>query len=244
MRIACLPLLLVVLALPAAEPAFSVLAFSRTAGFRHGSIASGQRMLAELGGQHGFAVTASEDAALFTADALARHRVVVFLCTTGDVLDETQQRAFEAFIRAGNGFVGIHSATDTEYEWPWYAALVGGQFNGHPHNQDAVLTVVDRTHPSTAHLGETWKRHDEWYNFKNLDDRVTVLLTLDESTYQGGTNGAYHPACWYHEYDGGRAWYTAGGHTDESYAEPDFRAHVLGGIRWAAGVGEKSATGD
>lgn len=219
---------------PAPEP-FGVLVFTKTAGFRHGSIAAGARALAELGPAHGFTTTHTEDAAIFTDADLAPFAVIVFLNTTGDILDDDQQAAMERFVRAGGGFVGIHSAADTEYAWPWYAGLVGAQFRSHPAIQPAEIDVIDRDHPSTRHLPARWARTDEWYDFRSQPaDTVRVLMNLDESTYTGGVMGDPHPIAWYHHYDGGRALYTAGGHTDESFAEPDFRQHLAAAIRWAA----------
>lgn len=230
---------------PDAEPAKAparnprVLVFTKTAGFRHGSIASGVAALTELGTKEGFRVVQSEDAAVFADHVLARFDVIVFLNTTGDILDDEQQAAMERFIRSGKGFVGIHSATDTEYDWPWYTGLVGAQFRSHPPVQPAEIDVIDREHPSTAHLPARWPRTDEWYDFRAQPPAtVRVLMNLDESTYNGGQMGDPHPIAWCHEYDGGRAIYTAGGHTNESFAEPDFRAHLAGAVRWAAGHDE------
>jgi len=218
----------------AAEP-FDVLVFSKTAGFRHGSIPAGNTMLVELGQTHGFSVEVTEDAKAFTDANLKRFAVVVFHNTTGDVLDEAQEDVFERYIQAGGGFAGIHAATDTEYDWPWYNELVGGYFAGHPAVQPARHDVVDGDHPSTQHFPATFERTDEWYNFKQYNDGVSVLLTLDETTYEGGGMGDFHPIAWYHDFDGGRAWYTGGGHTKAAFSEPEFRQHVLGGICWAAG---------
>ncbi|ACY48616.1 Crp/FNR family transcriptional regulator [Rhodothermus marinus DSM 4252] len=219
------------------EPAFRVLVFSRTAGYRHDSIPDGIAAIQELGAAHGFQVTATEDPAYFQPDSLAKFAVVVFLNTSGDVLDALQQEAFRAYIQNGGGFVGVHAASDTEYDWSWYGNLVGAYFKNHPHIQEAVVRVVDRTHPSTKELPEAWTRTDEWYNFREnpRTKGVQVLAVLDETTYEGGEMGEDHPISWYHLYDGGRAWYTAMGHTKESYAEPLFRQHLLGGILWAAG---------
>jgi len=215
---------------------FSVLVFSKTAAYRHQSIPAGIDAIRALGAANGFEVDATESAALFTDDNLKRYRVVVFLNTSGDVLGPEEQAAFERFIQHGGGFVGIHSATDTEYDWPWYGRLVGTYFLDHPAIQEATL-IVDRRHSSTAHLPARWTRTDEWYNFRALPGSgVQVLIRLDETTYSGGKMGANHPMAWHHEFDGGRAWYTALGHTDESYSDPNFRTHLLGGIRWAAGV--------
>jgi type 1 glutamine amidotransferase len=223
---------------PAArEPAFRVLVFTKTAGFRHGSIEPGAAALAAIGDRHGFRTTRTEDAGLFTDESLADYRVIVFLNTTGDILNPDQEAAMERFIRAGNGFVGVHSAADTEYGWKWYAGLVGAYFRSHPPVQPAEIAVIDRDHPSTDHLPERWPRTDEWYDFRSRPaDTVRVLMNLDESTYTGGVMGDPHPIAWCHEYDGGRALYTAGGHTNESFAEPDFRRHLAGAIRWAAGL--------
>lgn len=213
-----------------------ILIFSKTEGYRHDCIPVAVAALRNLCNSNGIAVDTTEDGADFNEKNLKRYQTVVFLCTTGDVLDPVQETEFQRYIQAGGGYVGIHSATDTEYGWTWYGGLAGGYFNGHPAIQDAVLKVENHSHPATSHLkGDTWQRRDEWYNFKDLNPNVKVLLSLDESSYQGGTNGAKHPASWYQEYDGGRAFYTALGHTKESYSEPDFLKHLLGGIRYAIG---------
>jgi uncharacterized protein len=218
-----------------AEP-YAVLVFTRTTGFRHASIADGVEALQALGAEHGFRVQVTEDAGAFTDASLATYRAVVFLCTTGDVLDEAQQAAFERYIRAGNGFAGVHSASDTEYGWPWYQGLVGATFADHPPIQSGRARVVEARHPSTAHLPPTWERVDEWYNFRDVRPGLTVLLEADERSYVGGSHGEHHPMAWYHAYDGGRAWYTAFGHTPESYRDAAFRQHLLGGLEHAAGV--------
>lgn len=211
----------------------AVLVFSRTTGFRHDSIPTGIAALAALGAEHDFTVRSTEDPAEF--HRLSAYQVVVFLSTSGDVFDDAQRAAFEAYIRAGGGFVGVHSASTTEYDWPFFGELVGAYFDQHPHVQEGAVTVVDADHPATAHLPARWVRTDEWYDFRsNVRGRARVLLTLDESSYTGGRMGEDHPFAWCHETLGGRSFYTAGGHTDESYADPDFRAHLLGGIRWAA----------
>ena len=224
-----------------------VLVFSKTAGFRHDSIPAGVEAMKQLGTAHGFFVDATEDANRFADDSLARYSVVIFLNTTGDVLSDAQQEAFERYINAGGGFVGIHSATDTEHDWPWYGKLVGARFRSHPAIQKAVVEVVDRAHPSTTHLPERWERTDEWYDFDahprtRIGDRLRLLAVLDEATYAGGQMGQEHPFAWCHEFSGGRAWYTAGGHTIESFSEPAFLQHVLGGIQWAAGIDPGSAS--
>lgn len=215
-----------------------LLVFSKTAEYRHESIGEGVALLRALAQTHGWGFTATEDAAQFTA-ALATANVAVFLSTTGDVLDAAQQAAFEQFIGAGNGYVGVHAASDTEYDWPWYGALVGAYFKAHPAIQPATLHVEATSHASTAHLAKTWTRTDEWYGFRaNPRADVHVLLTLDESSYAAGDSamGADHPVAWYHEFAGGRAFYTALGHTVEGYRDDAFEAHLEGAIRWASGA--------
>ena len=220
---------------PQAPP--KILVFSKTAGFRHDSIPDGVGALRGLGAENNFAVDATEDAAAFTDANLAQYRAVVFLSTTGEVLDVSQQAAFERFIRRGGGYAGVHSASDTEYDWPWYGGLVGAYFRDHPAIQRAVVRVEEPAHPSTEALPTAWERTDEWYNFSsNPRGGAHVLATLDEATYMGGGMGADHPIAWCRRYDGGRAWYTGGGHTRESYGEPLFRRHLLGGIQFAAGL--------
>ncbi|MEV4760295.1 ThuA domain-containing protein [Micromonospora sp. NPDC049559] len=216
-----------------------MLVFSKTAGFRHDSIPAGIATIRQLGEENGFTVDATEDATAFNDANLARYKAVIWLSTTGDVLDADQQAAFERYVRAGGGYAGVHAASDTEYNWPWYGDLVGAYFASHPAQQQATVKVEDHAHPSTAHLPDEWSRFDEWYNFQtNPRGKVHVLASLDETSYAPGAGamGADHPTAWCHDYDGGRAWYTGGGHTIESYAEPEFRAHLLGGIQTAAGV--------
>nr|WP_245887142.1 ThuA domain-containing protein [Umezawaea tangerina] len=220
-----------------AQAPYQVLVFSKTAGFRHDSIPAGVQAIRDLGSANGFTVTATEDAAAFTATGLAKYAAVVFLSTTGDVLDSTQQTAFESYVNGGGGFVGVHAAADTEYDWPYYGQLVGAYFASHPNIQQVDVKVEDRAHPATAHLGPVWTRTDELYNYRtNPRAGVHVLATLDESSYTGGTMGADHPISWCKAQSNGRSFYTGLGHTTESYADPVFRAHLLGGIRYAAGV--------
>ncbi|MEU8532311.1 ThuA domain-containing protein [Streptomyces parvulus] len=220
----------------AADPAYKILVFSKTAGFRHSSIDDGLAALRDLGTAHNFTVDATEDAGAFTSGNLGQYRAVVFLSTTGDVLDGTQQTAFEQYIQGG-GYVGIHAAADTEYDWPFYDGLAGALFHSHPAVQSATVGVEDRAHDATAHLGRTWQRTDEWYNYRtNPRTTAHVLASLDESSYSGGNMAGDHPISWCKDYRGGRAFYTGGGHTDESFADPAFNRHLLGGIRWAAGL--------
>ncbi|WP_432824724.1 ThuA domain-containing protein [Dactylosporangium sp. CA-092794] len=225
-----------------AAPDFTVLVFSKTAGFRHDSIPTGITTVQQLGAANNFAVEATEDANAFTAANLARFKAVIWLSTTGDVLNAAQQTAFENYIRAGGGYVGVHAAADTEYDWAWYGNLVGAYFASHPAIQAATVRIADPAHPATAGLPAAWSRTDEWYNYRtNPRPQVHVLTTLDESTYSGGTMGADHPNTWCRAYDGGRSFYTGMGHTPASYSEAGFRTLLLGGIRYAAqGTGDCS----
>ncbi len=230
--------LLVAATVPGQTPAYRVLVFSATAAFRHASIPDGITTIRMLGSNNNFAVDVTEDATKFSDANLAQYRVVIFLSTTGDVLTNAlQESALQHFIQNGGGWVGIHAAADTEYTWPWYGGLVGAYFASHPAVQQATIKVADWVDPSTSMLPRRWTRTDEWYSFQtNPRSRVHVLATIDETTYAGGANGFDHPIAWSQNYDGGRAWYTAGGHTPESFAEPLFQAHLLGGIQFAAGI--------
>ncbi len=219
-----------------------ILVFSKTEGYRHESIPAGIAALRRLCRDNQMIMDTTEEAADFNEQNLRRYNAVVFLNTTGDVLNPTQEAEFERYIQAGGGYVGVHSATDTEYGWKWYGGLAGAYFDGHPAIQEASVQVKTHDHPATHHLpGDTWKRQDEWYNFKEFNPQVQVLLSLDEGSYEGGTmcqqpgHDPCHPISWCHEYDGGRAFYTEMGHTKESYSEPEYLQHLLGGLKYAIG---------
>src|SRR5687767_1116171 len=236
-----LPALLLTLAGTGAtqQPESRVLVFSKTAGYRHSSIETGIAAVQKLGREHAFSVEATEDAGAFSERNLRRFRAVVFLNTTGDVLNAAQQDALERYLQAGGGWVGIHSATDTEYEWPWYGRLAGAYFESHPNDPNVrkgTFRVVDKDHPATQGLPDRWEHEDEFYNFKAIDRDIRVLIDIDETSYEGGTNGARHPMSWYHPYDGGRAFYTNMGHTEATFSEPLFLRHLLGGLRYAIGT--------
>jgi len=220
----------------AAAGSFHVLLFSKTAAYRHDSIPAARTALMGMQSQGGFIADATEDAACFSATKLAGYQVVVFLMTTGDVLDDGQQAAFEDWVRAGGGYVGVHSASDTEYDWPFYGELVGAYFSDHPAIQPATVHIERPDHPVAAGLPDPWQRTDEWYNFRaNPRPDVTVLATVDETTYSGGTMGADHPITWLHERLGGRAFYTGMGHTAAAYSETPFLQMLLAALRWTAG---------
>jgi len=213
-----------------------VLIFTKTTGFRHQSIPKGAETVKNILDNAGILSVHSEDSGYFTADSLKQFAAVIFLNTTGDILDDEQKNAFEHYIRSGKGYVGIHAASDTEYNWPWYGGLVGGYFASHPHVQEAKLDIVNHGHPSTAHLPKVWFHKDEWYDFKDVKEGLHILMTLDETSYKGGKMGKFHPIAWFQEYDGGRAFYTGLGHTDESYDTENFQKHILGGIKYAIGI--------
>jgi uncharacterized protein len=233
-----LPLLLITLPLLFGFDSYTIkptriLVFSKTKGFRHASIPAGKTALLKMAQQNNWVIDTTEDATVFNKKSLKKYAAVIFLSTTGNILDSAQQLAFEKYIQSGKGFVGIHAATDTEYDWPWYCKLVGANFLSHPQQQTAVLNITNASHASTKHLPTAWQRWDEWYNFKNQNTAVNVLITIDEKSYKGGENGENHPMTWYHNYDGGRSFYTALGHTDESYSEENFLKHLFGGINYA-----------
>jgi type 1 glutamine amidotransferase len=233
----------------AGDPAFRVLVFSRTTGFRHASIPAGIQAIRQLGREHGFAVDDTEDPASFTSANLGRYAVVVFLNTTGNVLEPAHRTAFERYVSTGGGYMGIHSAADTEYEWPFYARVVGAYFNNHPLQQTASFVREDARHPATRHLAPRFTVFDEFYSFRRNPRQDThVLLRIDESSYSpdpntsnlpGGTPATGvmgdHPMSWCHRVDRGRSFYTALGHEPYLYAQDWYLRHLLGGLRTAAG---------
>jgi uncharacterized protein len=204
-----------------------LLVYTRTTGYRHACIPAGVQALRGLGG---FAVDATEE---FPAPALSGYAAIVFLSTSGTVLDEAGRDAFMAYLASGGSWLGIHGASTTEYEWPWFEGVTGARFAQHPAVQAATVSVEDHGHPATSHLPARWARRDEWYDFRsNPRQNVHVLLTVDESSYCGGTMGADHPVAWCHTYGGGRCLYTALGHTPESFSEPAFVSHLRGALEW------------
>lgn len=218
-----------------------ILVFSKTAAFRHESIEKGIEALKKMGERHHFLVDTTENADRFNEENLSRYSAVVFLSTTGDVLNQEQQNDFERFIQAGGGYVGIHAAADTEYDWPWYGKLVGAYFESHPMNPNVktgTFYTVDKNHLASDSLPDRFEKTDEFYSYKNINPDIKVLVKIDEKTYTGGTNGDDHPMVWYHEYDGGRSFYTAMGHTNETFEDPLFLRQLWGGLKYVMG-GEK-----
>jgi type 1 glutamine amidotransferase len=224
---------------------FSVLLFSKTAGWHHESILEGVVAIRDLGKLHDFKVFWTEDASrVFKDEELKKYKAVIFLSTTGDALNDLQQAAFERYIKAGGGFVGIHAAADTEYKWDWYTKMVGHMFKIHPEVQSAVLEVKDANFPGMDRFPKRFLFTEEWYQYDaSRSDKLHYLLTVDEKTYkphakwgpnEGKGMGDFHPIAWYQEYDGGRAFYTGLGHLPATFSDAAFMHHVYGGIYWAA----------
>ncbi|MGI5240478.1 ThuA domain-containing protein [Dactylosporangium sp. CA-139066] len=221
-----------------AYASFKVLVFSKTTGFRHDSIPAGIQAIKNLGAANNFTVDATEDDTLFTDAYLAQYKTVVFLSTTGDpVGTQAEKDTFQRYIEHGGGFVGVHAAADSGYSWAWYGKLVGAYFKQHPAIQPARVVVEDTAHPATSGLPSSITRTDEWYDFQtNPRGSVHVLTSVDNSSYTGSTMGSDHPTTWCQNYDGGRSFYTALGHTNESYSEANFLHILLGGILTTAGA--------
>lgn len=214
----------------------ALLIFSKTTDYRHESIAAGVEALRAIAREHGMEAIATEDASVFCERVLDRVRATVWLSTSGDVLAPEERAHFRTFIERGGAYVGVHAASATELDWPFYTALVGARFVGHPEPQQARLRIEDHAHPATAHLGAEWIRHDEWYEFdRNPRRDVRVLVSVDESSYSGGRMGD-HPLAWCHELGQARAFYTALGHSAADYADPTFYAHLSGAVSWALGA--------
>ncbi|MFD6492962.1 ThuA domain-containing protein [Streptomyces sp. NPDC060188] len=213
---------------------FRVLVYTRTADYRHDSIPAGIAAVRALGEAHGFAVDATEDPAAFEAP-LDAYAAVVFLSTSGDVLTPPGRDRLAAYVDGGGGFAGVHAAACTEYDWPYYGELLGARFDRHPDLQPGRAVVEDHGHPATRHLSRVWEFTDEWYDFRATPrGSVRVLVSADESSYEGGGMGDDHPLAWCRTQGAGRVFYTALGHTAEAYDDEDFRRHLLGGIAWAA----------
>jgi len=217
------------------RPTPKVLIFSKTNGYRHGCIPAGIAAIKKLGEENGFEVDATEDSTWFNKATLKKYKALIFLNPTGKVFGPDEEKALQEYIHHGGGFVGIHSATDCEYNWQWYGDLVGAYFKSHPKQQQAKIVVVNKDNAATKGVPDPWERLDEWYNFKYINPNITVLLKIDETSYTGGENGDNHPMAWYHAYEGGRSFYTELGHTDASYVDPVYLGHLLGGINYALG---------
>jgi len=213
---------------------FSVLVISETKGWVHDSIESGIDLIENIGDKNNFNVYHSDNSKVITSENLKEFNSIIFLNTTGDILSKNEQNVMEQFIKNGKGYVGVHSASDTEYEWQWYGDLVGAYFRNHSDVVDGKIFTVDNAHKITEHLNPEWNIEDEWYNFDYISDNINVLLKLDETSYEGGEHPDYHPITWYHEYDGGRSFYTALGHTKEVFKDERFIKLLEKGILYAS----------
>lgn len=241
-------LLICVVFLPdsfAASSPVRVLVYQRNGkGFVHDNLAASAACLRELGAQHGFGVDVSSNAAVFADAALGRYQAVIFANSNNEAFDtEDQRAAFQRFIRAGGGFMGIHSSTGSERQWAWFQQMQGAKFLRHSPMQQFGARVVDAQHPATAHLSNVWTRTDECYFFTNLNQRVRVLLAAETNGLRdpqlhkmpAQRASGLHPLAWCQEFEGGRQFYTSLGHKIEHYSDPVFRQHLLGGIRWVTG---------
>lgn len=236
---------------PAEAAPYRVLVFSKVTNFEHESIPAGIAGIKKLGEENGFEVEASDDATVFSDANLARFQAIVFNNTnstpeSGDLLNASQRAALQKFIRAGGGWVGLHAASASERDWDWYEGLTGAIFDKHPAVQTGRVKVLDQAHPSTKGLPELWERSEEWYNWRtNPTGKVHTLAQIKVNDgITGLDEGVDHPWSWCQNYDGGRSWFTAGGHDSAAFEEENFREHLLGGIEWAAGnkPGDCSAT--
>jgi hypothetical protein len=221
-----------------AQKQFKALLVTTTRGWHHESIHAGVIAIQQLGVKHHFQVDLLEDHNGFNDKTLANYQVVIFLNTTGDIFNEQEQKAMEAFIQSGKGFMGIHSASDTEYDWAWYTKLVGRMFKSHPAIQSARLNILDTNFPGLEGFANNKQWTDEWYEYS--PDKITglkTILSVDESTYKPTTTnamGSFHPIAWYHDFDGGRSFYTNLGHMPTDYSDPAYLSHIAAGIIWAA----------
>ena len=223
---------------------FSVALFTKTAGWHHESINEGVQAVRALGALHDFKVFWTEDPTrVFKDEELKKYKAVIFLSTTGDALNDDQQAAFERYIKAGGGFVGIHAAADTEYDWPWYTKMVGHMFHIHPAVQTATMKVENANFPGMDRFAKRFLFTEEWYEYDAPRSKLNYLLSVDEKTFkpyakwgpkEGKGMGNFHPIAWYQEYDGGRAFYTGLGHLPATYSDANFLHHMYGGIYWAA----------
>ncbi|WP_299119391.1 ThuA domain-containing protein [uncultured Winogradskyella sp.] len=215
----------------------NILVFSKTEAFRHKSIPTGIKFMTELAKKNNWKISFSEDSNDFKEENLKQYNVLVFLNTTGDLFDENQKKTIKKYMASGKGFVGIHAASNTEMQWPWFTEMIGATFKDHPKVQNAKL-YIDKSseHPAINHLKDTEVFKDEWYNFlKPVGKHVNVLASLDEDSYEGKKmNTDNHPITWYHHYDGGRVFYTGMGHTNEIYNNSRFEKLIQGAILWAA----------
>ena len=216
------------------ENDFSVLVITETDGWVHDSIEAGLELIKYLGDKNRFNVYHSDNSRVINYSNLKSIKTLIFLNTTEDILSEDEQVVMQKFIQSGKGFVGVHSASDTEYEWKWYGELVGAYFKSHPEGTTNAKIIKIENGRFSKHLNPIWEVEDEWYNFNYTNDDINVVLELDEKSYYGGENGDYHPITWYHSYDGGRSFYTGLGHLKEVYSNKMFIELLEQGILYAS----------
>ncbi len=210
----------------------SILIVTKAQGFSHTSTEAGVKMFQRHAADWKLTITRADETAGYGGTALRAFDIVVLLNCTGDVFNDDAQTGLQDYVRHGGRILGIHACADAEYNWPWYGDMLGGRFADHPAVQEATCTVELTTHPSTQGLPYHWVRTDEWYNLKNLASDNILLVSVNEATYNGGTMGGFHPISWCRDYDGGHVFYTAMGHTDASFSEPNFEAHIKGAMDW------------
>ena len=211
---------------------YSVLVITETKGWVHDSIESGLKLIENIGNKNNFNVYHSDNSSVITYKNLKEIKTIIFLNTTEEILTDVEQKVMESFIKSGKGFVGVHAAADTEYNWQWYGKLVGAYYRNHPEVMNGKILTIN--HKITNHLDSEWEIEDEWYNFDYVNYDINILLHLDEDSYIGGEHPDYHPITWYHEYDGGRSFYTGLGHTKEVYDDERFIKLLEKGILYAS----------
>lgn len=211
---------------------YSVLVITETKGWVHDSIESGLKLIQNIGNKNNFNVYHSDNSSVITYKNLKEIKTIIFLNTTEEILTDVEQKVMESFIKSGKGFVGVHAAADTEYNWQWYGKLVGAYYRNHPEVMNGKILTIN--HKITNHLDSEWEIEDEWYNFDYVNYDINILLNLDEDSYIGGEHPDYHPITWYHEYDGGRSFYTGLGHTKEVYEDERFIKLLEKGILYAS----------
>ena len=211
---------------------YSVLVITETKGWVHDSIESGLKLIQNIGNKNNFNVYHSDNSSVITYKNLKEIKTIIFLNTTEEILTDVEQKVMESFIKSGKGFVGVHAAADTEYNWQWYGKLVGAYYRNHPEVMNGKILTIN--HKITNHLDSEWEIEDEWYNFDYVNYDINILSHLDEDSYIGGEHPDYHPITWYHEYDGGRSFYTGLGHTKEVYEDERFIKLLEKGILYAS----------
>ena len=227
----------------------NVLVFTKTVGFYHDSKPNAIKAFYEIAHENKWQITFTEDSTMFSEKELSKYNVMVFLLTTGNnLLNDEEKTALQTYVENGGGFVGVHSATDTEYKWPWYERLVGAHFLGHPPVHEGKLIIEKRNHPATKCFGaDTMKWKDEFYSFDRnprKNGNMEVLVSIDEKSYNIDENLWFknvnivmgdHPLIWCQHIGRGRSFLTSLGHTAELYDNDMFRKHLTGAMMWAAG---------